>query len=128
MIPAILFALAASTASPLVNPAVTQQNLQSTICTPGWTSTQRHVSSATKSVIYDTAGIPKGRRRYWVIDHVIPLEVGGSNNRANLAPQLLADARRKDVTENKAHRDVCAGRITLADAQAIFTSDKGTKR
>ena len=129
--PATIFvtlALAVIPPGVLVNPAVTQPNLQTTVCRPGWTATQRHVSARTKTAIYVAAGIPTSRRRYWVIDHVIPLEIGGSNNRANLAAQRVAEAARKDVYENRAHRAVRAGRVTLIDAQAAFATDWRTFR
>ena len=131
MTPAVFFAalaLAVTAPASNVNPAVTQSNLQTTVCRAGWTATQRHVSASTKRAIYTAAGIPIGMRRYWVIDHVVPLAIGGSNNRANLAAQRVAEAARKDVAENRAHRAVCKGRVTLADAQAAFATDWRTFR
>ena len=54
------------------------------------------------------------------IDHIISLELGGSNDIANLFPEK-ADAhpgyRVKDKLENKLHKLVCAGAISLRAAQ-----------
>ena len=51
--------------------------------------------------------------RNFEIDHLIPLELGGSNEMSNLWPQPYRpqpDAREKDVLENYLYRQVCSGR------------------
>jgi len=54
------------------------------------------------------------------IDHIVSLELGGSNDMANLFPERL-DAhpgyRVKDRLENRLHDLVCAGSISLRSAQ-----------
>jgi hypothetical protein len=54
------------------------------------------------------------------IDHIVSLELGGSNDIANLYPER-ADAapgfRVKDKLENRLHALVCAGQMTLRSAQ-----------
>jgi hypothetical protein len=57
------------------------------------------------------------------LDHVVPLEVGGNpTNRANLVLQLWPEARLKDATENRVHREVCAHQITLAAGRRCFVT------
>ena len=57
------------------------------------------------------------------IDHIVSLELGGSNDIANLYPEeatLPGGApgyHVKDKLENKVHDMVCAGQITLRQAQ-----------
>jgi hypothetical protein len=51
------------------------------------------------------------------VDHLISLELGGANDVKNLWPQPIAEARHKDVLENWLHAQVCAGALTLQDAQ-----------
>ena len=54
------------------------------------------------------------------IDHIVSLELGGSNNIANLFPEgANADPgyHVKDRLENKLHELVCAGSISLRAAQ-----------
>jgi hypothetical protein len=51
------------------------------------------------------------------IDHLDSLELGGANDVKNLWPQPIAEARHKDVLENWLHAQVCAGALTLKDAQ-----------
>jgi hypothetical protein len=102
------------------NPAVTQATIGATICRPGYTKTVRNVSTHVKHEVYVEYGIAEAARRRYVIDHLIPLEVGGGNDITNLWPELKADAAAKDVLEGQMHTAVCAGRVSLADAQARF--------
>jgi hypothetical protein len=55
------------------------------------------------------------------IDHIVPLELGGSNDIANLFPEPGAGAagyHAKDRLENRLRALVCSGRVTLASARA----------
>lgn len=77
---------------------------------------RRNVSSSTKRSIYDEYGIPEDDRTEYTIDHIIPLSIGGSNERGNLWPehkevkatrpnleQTVYDALRKgDITQQEA--------------------------
>ena len=68
-------------------------------------------------------GCPDGR---FEIDHLISLELGGSNDIRNLWPQPYLPrpgAREKDVVESALHREVCAGRISLQNAQRAIVKD-----
>jgi hypothetical protein len=54
------------------------------------------------------------------IDHIVPLELGGSNSIANLFPEPgsgRANYHVKDLLENKLHDLVCGGAMTLRTAQ-----------
>jgi len=54
------------------------------------------------------------------IDHIVSLELGGSNDIANLFPEKLyarPGYRVKDKLENRLHALVCAGSIGLRAAQ-----------
>jgi hypothetical protein len=56
------------------------------------------------------------------VDHLVSLELGGSNAITNLWPEPYAGrwgARTKDVLENRLHDLVCAGTLTLTYAQRI---------
>jgi hypothetical protein len=104
------------------DPRVTQATISQTICARGYTSTVRNVSTQTKHRVYAEYRISRSQQRGYVIDHLIPLEVGGANDIANLWPEPKADAKNKDKLENELHARVCNGSIGLADAQAQFTS------
>jgi len=54
------------------------------------------------------------------IDHIISLELGGSNDIANLFPEKASPApgyKTKDRLENKLHDLVCSGQMTLSSAR-----------
>jgi Protein of unknown function (DUF3761) len=57
------------------------------------------------------------------IDHIVSLELGGSNDIANLYPELAPGYRVKDVLENRLHTLVCTGAITLHTAQRRIAAD-----
>ncbi len=114
------------------NPAVTQSTIGSTICRSGWTKTIRPPVSLTNKIkaermkAYGLSGKPSA----FELDHLISLELGGCPTCvSNLWPERWADqpgapgAHRKDVVESWLKRQVCAGRISLADAQRDIASD-----
>ena len=57
------------------------------------------------------------------IDHIISLELGGSNDIANLYPELAPGYHVKDVLENRLHKLVCQGKMTLHSAQSHISAD-----
>ncbi len=83
------------------------------VCTSGYASGARDVSDAEKAAVYARYGVA------WVpyaheVDHLISLELGGSNAIRNLWPEPYAGrwgARTKDVLENRLHDLVCEGRL-----------------
>ena len=95
------------------------------VCVPGYASSVRHVTDAEKARVYARYGIA------WVpyqheIDHLISLELGGSNAILNLWPEPYAGrwgARTKDVLENRMHTLVCSGQLSLAAAQHQEATD-----
>jgi hypothetical protein len=122
---------AAATPDPVKTPgatnaAVTQATVKSTICARGYASSVRNVTSATKQQVFAAYGIGRSAERGYVIDHLIPLEVGGANVVANLWPEPKAESKVKDKEENALHHDVCIGDLTLADAQRIAVGPVAT--
>ena len=60
------------------------------------------------------------------IDHLISLELGGSNDITNLWPEPYAgrwNARVKDNLENRLHRLVVNGELDLRTAQRVISHD-----
>jgi len=92
------------------------------ICSAGFrTSSIRNVPQSEKFAVEIEYGMAPGRYgRTLEIDHIVSLELGGSNDIANLFPEKL-DAgpgyKVKDRLENEVHDWVCAGRIRLRAAQ-----------
>ncbi len=95
----------------------------SRLCRPYYTRDERHVTPSTKRRVCELYGkkdqCPKG----YEIDHLISLELGGSNEIENLWPQPIRQARQKDVVETWLHRQVCAYRMTLQTAQEVMKGD-----
>jgi hypothetical protein len=120
-----------------LNPAVTQANIQLTICVSGWTSTVRPPASVTDPQklasmrAYGISGPPSA----YEFDHDAPLELGGAVDAypANMWPQPYekpkgpaapgTGSQTKDRVENAAHAAVCARRLTLAAAQESIIQD-----
>jgi len=96
------------------------------ICTVGYTKTVRNVSVKTKNQVFANYHINKVVDRY-EIDHLISLELGGSNDIKNLWPESYTtsplNAYKKDALENKLHDLVCADKITLEEAQRVIVED-----
>jgi hypothetical protein len=104
-----------------VLPAVTPAD----ICTPGWASEHRHVTESMRDQVYVEYGRTRGPD-CCEVDHLIPLELGGSKDLKNLWPQ--PDEPRpgwpeKDQLENELHAEVCASKMTLAEAQHCIASN-----
>jgi hypothetical protein len=51
------------------------------------------------------------------LDHLVPLELGGSNDMKNFWVEAGRIPNPKDTVENRLHREVCAGKISLHTAQ-----------
>jgi hypothetical protein len=115
-----------------LNAAVTQANIATTICVPGWTATIRPPSSFTTDLKVQqlASGYAyKGDRATldYEEDHLISLEIGGApSNPANLWPEPYNSpegARVKDVVERKLNTLVCSHAITLATAQRAIATN-----
>jgi len=115
---------------PMPNPALTPGDVLTRdvalICTVGYTATVRDVSDATKEQVYDSYGLFTHAPGAYEIDHLVSLELGGSNDVRNLWPEIYDDpngARVKDVLENKMHDLVCAGSLDIVVAQQAIATD-----
>jgi len=113
-----------------VDPAVTQDTIQQTICTSGYAARVRLPTSYTTPLkrtlmaAYGYSGLALGD---FELDHHIPLELGGAPRAVeNLWPEPLAgpsNARQKDVIENYLHAQVCRRAMSLAEAQRRIAVD-----
>jgi hypothetical protein len=123
---------AASMPDPRLTPGLAATHNAAVVCAAGYPERARHVTDATKAAVYreygkrpisytDAQG--KLHRICCEIDHLIPLELGGSNDVRNLWPQPWAEARKKDQVENYLRREVCSGRMSLRDAQRAIGKD-----
>ena len=108
-----------------IDPAVTQQNIHSTICRSGYSTSVRPPESETEHAKFDVAypayGVRHSARSE--LDHLVSLELGGANDIANLWPEVGKQPNPKDAVENDLHRAVCDGRVSLAAAQQAIATD-----
>ncbi|HEX2863390.1 MAG TPA: hypothetical protein VHN99_02370 [Deinococcales bacterium] len=97
------------------------------VCRKGYAGTVRNVPSSVKNLVYKRYGIVSRKPGEYEVDHLISLELGGSNSIQNLWPQSYItqplNAHVKDKLENKLHSLACAGTITLAAAQKAVATD-----
>jgi hypothetical protein len=96
------------------------------ICTPGYSSKVRNVPDSVKTQVYAEYGITSHQPGEYEVDHLISLELGGSNSIKNLWPEPYhgdLNAHVKDKLENRLHSMVCNGEINLESAQHEIATD-----
>lgn len=106
--------------------AVFAEVTEAQVCTVGYTKTVRDVPISVKKKVFALYGIPWEEHANYEVDHYISLELGGSNEIANLWPEPYnprPGARQKDVVENYLHRQVCDGKMSLKEAQEAIVGD-----
>jgi hypothetical protein len=111
--------------NPGFTPGRTLDVTKDDICTPGYTKKVRNVPVPVKRQVYAHYQTTYVRGAYEV-DHLIPLELGGSNSMRNLWPEaysLVWGAHVKDQLENRLHRSVCEGSLSLETAQHWIAED-----
>jgi len=128
-----------------VNPDITQATIDQTICNPNWsTRTIRPPASYTNNLKRQQLAASKSKDKnpsHDEEDHFISLELGGHpRDPKNLWPEPwgtpanpltsrgpfppdVVGAKAKDAVENALHKEVCAGTLTLKEAQDIISTD-----
>ncbi len=116
---------------PLPDPACTPgaifpEATKEQICVSGYSQTVRNVSTQLKKQVYEEYGIASHQPGEFEVDHYISLELGGSNDISNLWPEPASPKpgfHEKDEVENYLHDQVCAGKMSLQDAQSIISTN-----
>ena len=112
---------------PKMTPGATLPVTRADICVPGYTQKVRNVPLDVKKQVYAEYGIQHHKAGDYEVDHLISLELGGSNSIKNLWPQSYLtqpwNAHVKDALENEMHAEVCDGRLDLATAQHDISTD-----
>ena len=97
------------------------------VCVPGYAKRVRNVPASVKDSVYKAYGITKHfNGRTGEVDHLVSLELGGSNDRANLFPEAASPrpgSHDKDQLENRLHKLVCDGTLAVATAQRAIAKD-----
>lgn len=116
-----------------INTEITQENMHKTLCNPKWSTKSIRPSSYYTSKLklqqMKELGL-KGKPGDYEEDHLISLVLGGHpTSTENLWPQPYkasvddGGARNKDKVENFLHDRLCAGEISLSNAQTVIVKD-----
>ena len=111
---------------PVLTPGETRTVTVTTLCTTS-TKLVRNVTPAVSLQVYTAYGMPGGNHTGYCagiggceLDHDISLSLGGSNGKKNLFPMPYSgscNAYDKDKLEFKLYKSMCAGAITMKQAQ-----------
>jgi len=96
------------------------------ICVSGYTKTVRYVPLSEKKRVFQEYGIPYSLHSNYEVDHLISLELGGSNAIANLWPEsyhIKNGSLTKDKFENYLHRQICNGSMSAQEAQKEISTN-----
>lgn len=118
----VTVAFAADMPDAKLTPGVSADIDKKQICATAWGKDERHVDEAVKRKVYAAYGFdgPQDKRCPCEIDHYISRELGGADDIRNLWPQPYNgpwNAHMKDRVENALHKKLCAGTMSLEDAQ-----------
>jgi len=137
----LIFACQARSQAPLpdpkltpgaVNPDVTQQTIETTICVRGWTRLVRPPESYTEPLKHEQIteyGYSDRRLRDYEEDHLIPLELGGApTDPRNLWPEPHEapgdwGSYAKDRLESRLNDLVCSGALPLETARTAIATN-----
>lgn len=105
--------------------AVLSNITKSQVCSSGYSSSVRNVPVSEKNQVYAEYGIATRAAGQYEVDHFISLELGGSNDIANLWPEAATPVpgfHEKDQVENFLHDKLCSNAINLPEAQYLISS------
>jgi hypothetical protein len=110
-----------------IDPAVTQDNIASTICKSGYTKNVRATDTEKFKVLsLNQYGIKSAKTTEY--DHLISLQLGGTNAVSNLwvepnKSNAKGTTNPKDAVETRLKNAVCDHKVTLAKAQQAIATD-----
>jgi hypothetical protein len=93
------------------------------VCVVGYSASVRDVSNSLRDQVFSEYGLDGVDRSQYEVDHLIALELGGSNELTNLWPQPRSgvdSATAKDTIENRLHDLVCNAQVSLTAAQSAI--------
>jgi hypothetical protein len=106
--------------------AILSTGTKDAICKLGYAKSVRNVPVSEKDQVYSEYGITSHAPGQYEVDHLVSLELGGSNEIANLWPELASPKpgfHEKDKVENYLHDQVCSGAISLQQAQTEIATN-----
>lgn len=113
--------------NPNLTPGVILNVTKEEVCVKGYAGKVRHVPQSEKKQVYKEYQMDSKQQPCpCEVDHLISLELGGSNDIHNLWPQSYqgeSNAHKKDKLENYLHKKVCLGQMSLKEAQDCVSVD-----
>lgn len=107
-----------------LTPGAVRELSLKTVCETRWGVDRRFITETMKRHVAAAYGVPWARRGRYEFDHLVPRSLGGDDVESNLWPEPLGEARHlKDPLEVRVGKLVCAGEVTLSEAQAAFQGD-----
>jgi hypothetical protein len=113
-----------------INPVVTQENIQQTVCVKGYSKIIRppaHYTNKLKKRQIRQYGYADRNPKHYEEDHLIALSIGGApHDPRNLWPEPRNsewNAKKKDQLEFVLYKMVCAQEISLAEAQHAMATN-----
>jgi len=86
----------------------------------------RNVPFSEKDQVYAEYGVFQHSPGQYEVDHLVPLELGGNNDIANLWPEAAYPKpgfHEKDQVENYLHDQVCSGAMPMKEAQTEIATN-----
>jgi hypothetical protein len=108
---------------PLLTAGRTRTVVTDNVCRADTSTFARSASDAETQEVYAAYCIPEKAWGNYMIDHLIPLELGGSSVLENLWPQPKESAHDKDSLEKTLSRLVCADQLALETAQQAIATN-----
>ena len=101
------------------------QMTRARICARGYsTASYRPPSSQTDKAKWNVVEPAYGQHNVkGELDHLVPLELGGSNDMSNFWVEAGPIPNPKDKVENRLHHEVCTGKISLRAAQVAIAGN-----
>jgi hypothetical protein len=118
----------AESPDPARTPGAVREGLSArAVCSAGPEAENVPVSHARAMAVFKRYDIHRPEPRKFEVDYLIPPDLGGSDDPANLWPQPYAsgvwNSRVKDALEDRLRAMVCSGEMDLATAQAELSRD-----
>jgi hypothetical protein len=119
----VSFADAAAIPDPHLTPGEVVSTERAAACAQGHTRRPNTVEAAHR--VLELYGVPFSQRHNYEVDHLVPRCLGGADAMANLWPQPLEEAVRKDEKEREICRAVCNLRImSIEEGQRYFVEGR----
>src|SRR5471032_3406388 len=109
--------------SSFLTPGDAKKVTKEQICAPGYAASIKATKESAKEEAFSRYGLRDGVSKTDVLDHLIPVELGGTDNVENLWPEPVKgewNASQKDALEQKLLGMVCDGTLTVKQAQTAI--------